>query len=122
MIDHNNNETAQLRAELSELRAPGGSRWRDTPPVTRRRRYRDPWLAKQQEQWATLFAASVETVRRSKEIGDARRDGLLPQLAIIKTRVRALEEAFHQMAGIVIEDPHDDPRDRGHRARRFHPK
>ena len=103
MIDHNN-ETAQLRAELSELRAQVGHDSETRRQLLAAADAAIPKLAKQQEQWATLFAASVETVRRSQEIGDARQDGLLPQLAIIKTRVRALEEAFHQMTGIVIED------------------
>ena len=102
MIDHNT-ET-ELRAEVANLKAQVAHDNETRRQLLAAADAAIPKLAKQQEQWATLFAASVETVRRSQEIGDARQDGLLPQLAIIKTRVRALEEAFHEMAGIVIED------------------
>jgi hypothetical protein len=39
-----------------------------------------------------MMAATMETLRRAPEIGELRQDGLLPKIAQLMTRLRAVEE------------------------------
>jgi hypothetical protein len=61
-----------------------------------------PRLAKERQQWETLFTAHRENLEHQPEFQQMREQALLPKFAQLATRQRALEEQYFEMCGVII--------------------
>jgi hypothetical protein len=103
MTDPNELDLASLRAEVAELcrLLATGNETRAEFIETAGRTL--PALAASMEQWEQRLTATLEAVRNSPALGQARQDGMLAHYATLATRVRAIEERFEELASVAIE-------------------